>query len=272
MKIRILFSILGFVINLAVVNQAQCQTPATAVKADNNSLIKLIDNDYQVTVEKDEFETTDAFNKRMRADTGKQFTIIVGIGKGRGYRPIKAFSYDADSGTLKVTLVGDASLELLKIIESTSEAANRIGPGNMLRGKYTKFTLFESEPKKEKEYIGQSAMGVSRTISVYGRKYYGVAILNIPETLGPPLASMSIKMSPEKARDLSTKAAWRITLQTAMMDGQRSLVLNDGDYHKPTIDSPVESYVDGKTITASMMKAELIDSTTGETIATFGHK
>jgi len=115
-------------------------------------------------------------------------------------------------------------------------------------------------------------MGAKTVIRVYKSSFSAVALLNAPENTSPALSTIDVKMAPDIARSLSTRAQWRLLVKTAMVPGQKSLVLDDGDYHEPTIDSPIEAYTVGHTITASLLRAQLVDSETNAVIASFGPK
>jgi predicted metalloprotease with PDZ domain len=61
-------------------------------------------------------------------------------------------------------------------------------------------------------------------------------------------------------------------VRTEMIPDQHSLVLDDGDYLKPTLSDPYELYVVGHTITASLWGAQLVDPDTNAVIAAFAFK
>jgi hypothetical protein len=249
------------------------QTSSADQPGGNDQLLSLVEFESKAVTKKDQFETTEAFQKRLSENVGREFLVTVGLGTDPlGLRKTRAFSYNADTQTLTVTLVGDSSIQILKIIDSSSEEGRRLPPQVMLNGRYTKFTLVKTGPELEKEYPGQNAMGATTTIRVYKSTFSAVALLNVPENSNPPLATMEVKMAPDAARALSTRAQWSLLLKTAMAPGQKSLALDDGDYHQPTIDNPVEAYTAGRTITASLIRAQLIDPESNAVIAAFGPK
>jgi hypothetical protein len=255
------------------VRTAIAQTPIAEAPKGTDQLLSLIELESKANRTKDEFETTEAYQKRVSENVGRQFLVTAGLGTDPlAPHKSKAFSYSADTQTLTVTVVGDSNIEVIKIIDPQSDEGHHIPPQVMLTGRYTKFTLVKTGPDLEKEYPGQNAMGATTTVHVYKSTFSAVALLNIPEYSNSPLATIDVKMAPETARDLSKRAQWRLLLQTVMAPGQKSLVVLDGDYHKPTIDNPVETYTVGHTITASLLRAELIDPESNAVIASFGPK
>lgn len=265
-----IFSIL--LLYLTLINPSEAQT-APQFAQGNPELLKLISVESKADRKKDEFETTESFKKRLTENIGKEFLVTFDISAASHiFLGPKPFSYNADSQTLTITLRGDSSIEAIKVFNIQSDEGHGISPDVMLQGRYTKFTLAKTGPDLEKTYSATNSMGAVTTVSVYRNTFSAVALLNAPETLGPPLPAIEIKMPPEVASELSKRAKWRLLLKTAMAPAQKSLVLEDGDYIKPTILSPVESYTAGRTITASLLHAELVDPTTNTVVASFGPK
>ncbi len=67
-------------------------------------------------------------------------------------------------------------------------------------------------------------MGAKTVIRVYKSSFSAVALLNAPENTSPALSTIDVKMAPDIARSLSTRAQWRLLVKTAMVPGQKSLV------------------------------------------------
>lgn len=111
-------------------------------------------------------------------------------------------------------------------------------------------------------------------MSVLSSSFSAVAVLNLPESIeGAGAPNSSVTMTPDVAREFFKRAQWQLLIKSAMAPGQRSLVLEDGSYSAPTITAPTEYYVVGKTITAILIRAQLVDPRTGQVVAAFvpGH-
>jgi C-terminal processing protease CtpA/Prc len=120
-----------------------------------------------------------------------------------------------------------------------------------------------------KEYPAKNAMGATTKVKLVGSTFSAVAILNLPATYGSIMLSKDIKMPADVARNVIKRAQWHLKIRTLLAPGQKSLVVEDGTYIKPTITDPVEVYVDGRTITAVLTHADLIDPDRSDVIASF---
>jgi hypothetical protein len=244
--------------------------PPTAAVQGKDQLLALIDAEYKPLNKKDEFETTAQFQQRQRQNVGREFLITVPALNKQLLGP-KALAYDADTQTATITLRGDSFIEALKVFDiQNSDTGKVVSSSGLLNGRYTKFTLTAAGPTVEKEYDAQNAMGARVKIKTVKDTFSAVAFLNLPESMTQQTyPSTTFKMSPDDARQLFGRAQWQLVVRTAIAPGQKSLVLEDGSYKNPTVTDPYELYTVGKTITASMLRAELVDPQTGTILATF---
>jgi hypothetical protein len=264
---RALSTLLG--ITLSVLCQGDpVQPPSTAIQG-KDQLLALIDAEFKPADKKDEFETTEQFEQRQQRNAGKDFLITVAASNNQLLGP-KALFYVADTQTVTVTLRGDSFIEAIKVFDVRKVEANKtMSPEALSSGRYTKFTLKSTAPAVEKEYDAQNAMGAHAKVKTVKNTFSAVAFLNMPESLTQPFPSVSFKMPPDDARQLFARAQWQLVLRTYMAPAQKGLVVYDGSYTEPTITDPYELYTVGKTITATMQRAELIDPQTGAILATF---
>jgi hypothetical protein len=247
------------------------QPPPAAALQGNDELLALIETASKAPTKKDEFETTEQFERRRSAGVGRNFLVTLSAVTDSFILGPKPLAYNADTQTLIVTLRGDSSIDLMKVFDSLSPEGRKISPTAMLTGSYSKFTLVKRGPTLEKEYPAQNSFGAATKVSVFRSTFSSVALLNLPEApSGTGMATMTVSMAPDAAREFFKRAQWKLLVQIAMAPGQQALVLEDGSYHAPTITEPNESYTVGKTITATLLRAELVDPQTGGVVASFG--
>jgi hypothetical protein len=267
-RTRTIFALLGIAAS-AFAHADTAQAPPTAAVQGKDQLLALIDAEYK-PLKKDEFETTAQFQQRQQQNVGREFLITVPALNKQLLGP-KALAYDADTQTVTVTLRGDSFIEALKLFDiQNSETSKVVSSSGLLNGRYTKFTLTAAGPTVEKEYDAQNAMGAHVKVKTVKHTFSAVAFLNLPESMTQQTyPSTTFKMSPDDARQLFGCARWQLVVRTAIAPGQKSLVLEDGSHKDPTVTNPYELYTVGKTITASMLRAELVDPQTGTILATF---
>jgi len=243
---------------------------AIAGPARNEELIKFIDQYAVKHSAKGEFETTEANKERMSQFVGRQFVIEVPATRGIVLPLIKPLSYDADSQTLTVTLIGNENTQAIRVFDQLSPEAKRIPPAAMLSGAYAKFLLSDSGARKTNEYVGGNAFGAVAKIKVLQSDQHAVTLSNVLDGITAQPLQMKINISADIAQKILPRARWRLTVDTVLMPGQQDFVLDDGLYSGPTIDHPFEVAVTCKTLMAALLRAELFDPQTGTVYAAFG--
>jgi hypothetical protein len=82
--------------------------PRGVAQPGNAELLALVAADAKTNAKKDEYETTEAYQKRLSTHVGREFLLSAGLNPNILSKS-RAFSYNADSQTLTVTLIGPAS-------------------------------------------------------------------------------------------------------------------------------------------------------------------
>lgn len=240
-----------------------------AEPADNKVLIEFIESYANKHSAKGEFETSQERQARVAAFIGHTFTIEVPASRETNIPLIKPLVYDADNSSLTVTLIGNASIALLRVFTPLSPEAEAIPPSVMLTGGYTKFYLSQSQARTTDKYRASNAFGAQANVSVIQASEIAVGISNIIDGPQAKPLQTQIQMPSGVAKDVIPRARWRLFVSTVMIPGQKDFVLSDGFYHPATIDDPNEVAVSGKTIMTALMKAELFDPATHAVYATF---
>jgi hypothetical protein len=203
---------------------------------------------------KNGFETSAENQDRVASFTGHIFVLQFPATRELMGDVLK---YDADTGTMTVSLLGNASIMGHKVID-----------GALSAGEYAKFILLKSK-NRTRTYQGSNAFGATAQVTVHQREEMSVAITNVPDGYSVKPLQQSVPMPSTLAQQLESRARWRLTVETAMMPGQKDFILDDVGHVEPTISYPVEIDVTGKTIMATLLKAELFDPQTGTVYATF---
>ncbi len=163
--------------------------------------------------------------------------------------------YDADNGTLKVTLYFETYYKFF-------------GDGNALDDKSKmRFEAFTISEKKSK-YVGSNSYGASTTIrrtdSVEGA--FAIAnwwllkrILSIGSYMNH--VDFDFKVTPAKAASLKENGAWLFVYKL-----DHPYILETRKYHTPTINEPYDSNTTIKNIHAEVLEMWFFDSSTGEVI------
>jgi PDZ domain-containing protein len=217
-------------------------------------------------LKKDEFETTDAYQRRIASFPGKEFVVVVPAAARPGSP--KAFSYDADTQTLTVRFVGTGVTDVINVVDSQSDESRKLGPQGMLSVRFPKFMLQRTNDPS-KEYQGQSAMGAQSMVKQINSTEWSVAMVNMQYrgTFVPLEQKLVIEAS--RAKAVVEGARWRLYVTSALAPGQQDFVVNDGHYKKPTFDDPTEIVLIGNTIMGVLRRGELLAPGTDEVLATF---
>jgi PDZ domain len=219
----------------------------------NGELIKFMVSFASQHAAKSEFETSAANQARVASFTGHMFVLQFPATRDLMGNVLK---YDADTGTMTVSLLGNTSIMGYKVID-----------GALSAGEYTKFFLLKSK-NRTRTYQGSNAFGATAQVTVRQREEMSVAITNVLDGYSVKPLQQSVPMPSTLAQQLESRAKWRLTVETAMMPGQKDFILDDG-HVEPTISDPSEFDLTGKTIMATLLKAELFDPQTGIVYATF---
>jgi len=228
---------------------AQPANPASGGQPyQNGELMKFMASFASQHATRNEFETSAANQARVASFTGHIFVLQFPATRDLMGDVLK---YDADAGTMTVSLLGNTSIVRYKVID-----------GALSAGEYAKFFLLKSKNRT------RNAFGAAAQVTVRQRDEMSVAITNVSDGYSVKPLQQSVPMSGTLAQQLETRAKWRLTVETAMMPGQKDFILDDGRV-EPTISDPAEFDVAGKTIMATLLKAELFDPQTGIVYATF---
>jgi hypothetical protein len=219
----------------------------------NGELMKFMASFASQHATKNEIETSAANQARVASFTGHMFVLQFPATRDLMGDVLK---YDADAGTMTVSLLGNTSIMGYKVIDRALSA-----------GEYTKFFLLKSK-NRTLTYHGSNGFGAAAQVPFHQREEMSVAITNVLDGYSVKPMQQSVPMSSTLAQQLESRAKWRLTVETAMMPGQKAFILNDGNV-EPRISDPVEFEVTGKTIMATLLKAELFDPQTGIVYATF---
>jgi hypothetical protein len=227
--------------------------PASPQPYQNGELMKFVASFASQHATKSEFETSAANQARVASFTGHMFVLQFPATRDLMGNVLK---YDADAGTMTVSLLGNTSITGYKVID-----------GALSADEYAKFFLLKSK-NRARTYQGSNAFGAAAQISVQQRVEMSVALTNVLDGYGVKPMQQSVPMSGMLAQQLESRAKWRLTVETAMMPGQKDFILDDG-HVEPTVSDPVGFDVIGRTIMAKLLKAELFDPQTGIVYATF---
>lgn len=163
--------------------------------------------------------------------------------------------YDADNGTLKVSLNFDTYYKFF-------------GDGNVLdddsKMQFEAFTISENISK----YVGSNSYGASTTIRRTESEKGAFAIANwwlLKRILriGSYMRDVDFdfKVSPEKAASLKENGAWLFVYKLV-----HPYILETRTYHTPTISEPYNLNTTIKNINAEVLEMWFFDSSTGEII------
>jgi hypothetical protein len=219
----------------------------------NGELMKFMESFASQHSAKNEFETSAANQARVASFTGHIFVLQFPATRDLMGDVLK---YDADAETMTVSLLGNTSIMEYKVIDRALSA-----------GEYAKFFLLKSK-NRTRTYQGSNAFGAPAQVGVQQREELSVAITNVLDGYSVKPLQQTVPMASMLAQQLESRAKWRLTVETAVMPGQKDFILDDG-HVEPTISNPGEFDVTGKTIMATLLKAELFDPQTGIVYATF---
>lgn len=232
----------------------------------NRDLISYIDAYKSKDLKKDEFETTDAYKKRVAEFVGKDFVAMLPANsKSAGQ---KTFSYDADAQVLSIRLLGSGSVEALSVIASDSDEAERLGPSKMLRMMFPTF-LLQRVVDPSVDVVGVTVAGVKFPVKQLLSREWSIGFANLQYVGDFKTQVQQVKLDASRAKQLIQDAQWKLYVTSELVAGQRDFIVHDGMYAKATVASPTEVVVVGKTMIATLRRAELVDGKTGEIFATF---
>ncbi len=194
---------------------------------------------------KDEFETTSAFNDRMRAF--ERTTSVPGIREGSLVAAVRnidaeAISYDADAGILSVP-VGHLP------IPTSSLGRAKVG------------FIADRKITKSKNYTASNAFGKTVRVSSRQESVCAIGFTNMYYELGKGVEHISISSTPDEARrskaNLSVLYLGRLT---------QPYVEDLSYYSKATIDDPTELTLAGGILVAEIRETVVFDNRSGKVL------
>lgn len=196
----------------------------------------------KANLSKDEFETTDAFNERVR-DFGRSSTVP-GIREGSLLAAVRNIdgelvSYNADSGRLAVP-IGQLSLP------TTSPGRATVG------------YIADRKTTKAKTFPASNAFGKKVMVHSRQENVCAIGFTNMYREYGKGVEHVSISIGPEDARRVKNNLSV-LYLGTLALPYVESLAY----YSKATIDDPTELTLAGGTIVMDIRETIVFDKRSG---------
>ena len=256
--------LIGLILTLSVT--AACSETAQTQGDQNAAAISYINEYASQRLKKDEFETTQAYQQRFAAFSGKEF--VLDVPATMGVPGQKVFTFDADSQNLSVKFFGHSSVGALRFIDSESSIYKTMVSSGILGIQFQTFVLKrESEPSRQ--YEGQNAMGAKAIITQRVIRDWSVGLVNAQSNGQFVPLEKKLSIDAQRARKVVDSARWRLVVASALLQGQVDFILSDSSLKKATIDNPTEIDQIGKLMMVLLRKAELVDPTTNEVLLTF---
>ena len=180
---------------------AQRTKPENAAQPNpNDDLIKFISGYANQHAKKDEFETSAANQARVAAFTGHGFVLEFPATR-QAYASAEPLTYDADAGVMTVSLVGNSSIDALKVIDSLSPEGKKIDSSALLTGSYTKFFLVKTEPSTVRTYQGTNGFGATTLVKEFRSEEMSVAMTNVLDGYNAKPLQQKITMALDPRRN-----------------------------------------------------------------------
>lgn len=191
---------------------------------------------------KDEFETTDAYNKRVYNGCPKEMFSFVKTTKykGGGWDSFTS-KYSPDDGVLTVSY-GPARYHLTR-------TGYELGYIKLIRTN-----------ERENEYVASNAYGAKTTVSSYHGDEYGIKVINKKAF---DTKEFTIKLTPDEARAAKNDVSFLIIGKIEPSDNPLSITATDSNYSSATIDCPVEYFYRLKLVCLKVYEVWVFNKKTG---------
>ena len=273
MKFMKLATLILFLVAMTI----NASTPAECKdKVTDKDILSFVHRYAAMTMAKSDFETTDAYLKRIAksGSAGKDFILDIPLGRA------VEFSYDSDKEILTLGLVG-ADQYLFGFPHSDDDNLK----DSPLAAKF----IIYDQMSEGGAYVGSNAFGVKKVVKKHneeqvilictnpdlrfndraapsvtafakpGSRKMEQSVRRLDVSKNSQLRMVQIQVSPEGAKKILSKGVCRLHITTDLYKNQKKYVLKWFNHFSPTVTSPSEMSWLFTMFTARLNKVEIIN-------------